>query len=73
MTEENKTVELKDEELGKVNGGFDVGYMDYCHRDPSAWAENPNYMGGDGRCGTCLYNPHRAWKESSCDYPNEHR
>lgn len=47
--------------------------MDYCHHDPSFWAENLNYMGGNGRCGTCLYNPHRTWKESYCDYPNEHK
>lgn len=72
MEEKNKEVTLENEELTKVNGGFEVGHFDKCHYNPSRWDEPINFYGGKGECGGCVYNPHREWMESTCDYPNRY-
>lgn len=78
--ETNKNVfELNDDELDNVTGGagegtptqggFSVWVQDKCHFSPSKFGRA---SGNNPVCGNCIYNPHRSWADSSCDYPNYH-
>ena len=73
MSKEKKTVELNEKESVKVNaGGRGIGREDYCHYVPSKWAlADDMMMYVPDCCGSCKYNPHRSWAQSSCEYNGE--
>lgn len=76
------TKELQNDELKTVSGGTDnknpisIHMNDYCKCNPSHFSEFSGQFSLPyemQQCKLCVYNPHRDWEYSTCDYPNSHK
>lgn len=69
----SKIKELGNEESENITGGGrPITFHSSCVYEPSRFedAHDPYIMGG-GECCHCIYNHHRNWNDSICNYEED--